>query len=205
MMAQSRTSAYPRPMGELVSHAKQLARELGRIPSQNRLKAALHVRAERAKAVLQELDESGFDPTAPDPDTVREPVGAGPVWPRRGTVAEPHRTRPAHGRSRPGSRRASGVALAGDPAGRTRVRGDLVRLGRSGGVGRVRSRPPAPGIADGFTINSAITLPIGMETYAAYALRVWLSDGRPARARRSPSAAPSRHSYSARSVRSPTT
>jgi hypothetical protein len=32
-----------------------------------------------------------------------------------------------------------------------------------------------PGIADRFTINSAIALPIGMEAYAAYALRVWLA------------------------------
>src|SRR5690606_34718418 len=30
-------------------------------------------------------------------------------------------------------------------------------------------------IVDDFTINSAITLPIGMEVYAAYALYVWLS------------------------------
>ncbi|MGW1346525.1 hypothetical protein ACWCOV_36095 [Kribbella sp. NPDC002412] len=41
-----------------------------------------------------------------------------------------------------------------------------------------------PGIADDFTINSAITLPIGVETYAAFALRVWLSGRVPARARR---------------------
>lgn len=32
-----------------------------------------------------------------------------------------------------------------------------------------------PGIWDHLTINSAITLPIGVETYAAFALRVWLS------------------------------
>jgi cytochrome bd-type quinol oxidase subunit 2 len=43
---------------------------------------------------------------------------------------------------------------------------------------------PLPGIADGFTINSAITLPIGVETYAAFALRVWLSGQVPVRARR---------------------
>ena len=35
-----------------------------------------------------------------------------------------------------------------------------------------------------FTINSAITLPIGVETYAAFALRVWLSGRVPAKARR---------------------
>ncbi|WP_279582631.1 hypothetical protein [Fodinicola feengrottensis] len=34
---------------------------------------------------------------------------------------------------------------------------------------------PLPGIVDGFAINTAITLPIGVETYAAYALRAWLA------------------------------
>jgi hypothetical protein len=43
---------------------------------------------------------------------------------------------------------------------------------------------PLPGIADRFSINSAITLPIGVETYAAFALRVWLSGQIPVSARR---------------------
>src|SRR5262249_55062788 len=43
---------------------------------------------------------------------------------------------------------------------------------------------PLPGIANGFTINSAITLPIGVEPYAASALRVWLAGPGPARAKR---------------------
>ena len=47
-----------------------------------------------------------------------------------------------------------------------------VGLGTLTGFGIVH---PLPGIADGFTINTAITLPIGVETYAAFALRVWLS------------------------------
>lgn len=47
-----------------------------------------------------------------------------------------------------------------------------VGLGELAGFGEVR---PLPGIVDDFTINSAITLPIGMEVYAAYALYVWLS------------------------------
>jgi hypothetical protein len=36
---------------------------------------------------------------------------------------------------------------------------------------------PLPGIADGFTINSSITLPVGVEAYGAYALRAWLTPG----------------------------
>ncbi|MGO4616996.1 hypothetical protein AB4305_20230 [Nocardia sp. 2YAB30] len=31
------------------------------------------------------------------------------------------------------------------------------------------------GIADDFVVNTAITLPVGMEAYASYALYVWLS------------------------------
>jgi hypothetical protein len=56
-----------------------------------------------------------------------------------------------------------------------------VGLGELAGFGPVR---PLPGIVDSFEINSAITLPIGMEVYAAYAMYVWLSGRAPARAHR---------------------
>src|SRR5204863_5319815 len=49
-----------------------------------------------------------------------------------------------------------------------------VGLGGLTGFGIVH---PLPGIADRLAINSAITLPFGVETYAAYALRAWLSPG----------------------------
>jgi hypothetical protein len=47
-----------------------------------------------------------------------------------------------------------------------------VGLGSMAGFGLVH---PLPGIADSFTINSAITLPIGVEAYSAYALGTWLT------------------------------
>jgi hypothetical protein len=47
-----------------------------------------------------------------------------------------------------------------------------VGLGERAGFGTVQ---PLPGIADHLTINTAITLPIGVEAYAAYALHAWLS------------------------------
>lgn len=47
-----------------------------------------------------------------------------------------------------------------------------VGLGKLAGFGVIE---PLPGIADGFTINTAVVLPISVEAYAAYALRVWLS------------------------------
>ena len=47
-----------------------------------------------------------------------------------------------------------------------------VGIGRMTGFGQVH---PLPGIWDSFHLDSAITLPIGVEAYAAYALRAWLS------------------------------
>jgi hypothetical protein len=47
-----------------------------------------------------------------------------------------------------------------------------VGLGGLCGFGIVH---PLPGIASGLQINTAITLPIGVEAYGAYALRAWLA------------------------------
>ncbi len=57
----------------------------------------------------------------------------------------------------------------------------MVRLGRLGGLFGVIH--PLPGIADGFHLNTAITLPVGIEAYGAYALGAWLTPGTPAQAR----------------------
>jgi len=56
-----------------------------------------------------------------------------------------------------------------------------VGLGELTGFGTVR---PLPGIWPGLELDTAITLPIGVETYAAYATRAWLTPGVPERARR---------------------
>lgn len=207
------TSAYPKRVEELIPQAQLLARELGRIPSQNRLKAALHVRAERAKAVLQALEETGFDPAEPEPGVGPElvphvhpePSLSGQSAPANGAgepdtsnPPEASRLRQAWNRWDQGSvvpELVGNAAREPIPAARPVRRWPVVLLaapafvaiwsawvgvGELAGFGPVR---PLPGIADGFTINSAITLPIGMETYAAYALRVWLSDGCSNRAR----------------------
>lgn len=50
--------------------------------------------------------------------------------------------------------------------------GGWVGLGQLTGFGPIH---PLPGIWDDLQIDSAITLPIGLETYAAYALSIWLS------------------------------
>ncbi|MHA6631859.1 hypothetical protein ACU61A_41055 [Pseudonocardia sichuanensis] len=49
--------------------------------------------------------------------------------------------------------------------------GGWVGLGKMTGFGEIEM---LPGIAPGFKFDTAITLPLGMEAYAAYALKVWL-------------------------------
>jgi len=56
-----------------------------------------------------------------------------------------------------------------------------VGLGSLCGFGVVH---PLPGIWDGLRLNTAITLPIGVESYGAYALGTWLTPGVPETARR---------------------
>ena len=55
-----------------------------------------------------------------------------------------------------------------------------VALGELCGFGLVT---PLPGILPGFHLNTAITLPVGIEAYGAYALGAALSPGTPPRAR----------------------
>jgi hypothetical protein len=49
-----------------------------------------------------------------------------------------------------------------------------VGIGTMTGFGEIH---PLPGIWDSMRLNTAITLPIGVEAYAAYALRIWLASG----------------------------
>jgi hypothetical protein len=56
-----------------------------------------------------------------------------------------------------------------------------VGLGLLCGFGPIH---PLPGIADGFTINTAITLPVGVEAYGAYAMGAWLHPHTPPNVRK---------------------
>jgi hypothetical protein len=56
-----------------------------------------------------------------------------------------------------------------------------VGLGQLSGFGIIH---PLPGIWAAATVNTAVTLPIGVEAYGAYALGAWLSPGAPRSARR---------------------
>jgi hypothetical protein len=55
-----------------------------------------------------------------------------------------------------------------------------VGLGGMCGFGMVH---PLPGIVPGLQLDTAITLPVGVEAYGAYALGAWLTPGTPERAR----------------------
>jgi hypothetical protein len=51
----------------------------------------------------------------------------------------------------------------------------VVRVGGYRAEGRVRPGLPLPGIWPSLHLDTAVTLPIGVEAYAAYALRAWLT------------------------------
>ncbi|MFC0439418.1 ABC transporter permease [Kutzneria buriramensis] len=211
------SSAFPRPVDELVPAVRDWATELGQLPSRNKIKQRFRIGADKANTVLAALAETGFDPTAPtepatpperplhlvpdptgtdagsEPDTDDEPAepasetSADPdidrqleespadnpteVTPQVSTDADPGTpptvppAEPAHKVRRwPLLLLAVGAFVA--------IWSGWVGLGEMTGFGLVH---PLPGIADGLTLNSAITLPIGVETYAAYAMRVWLA------------------------------
>jgi hypothetical protein len=154
-------------------------------------------RAEPAEAVA---DDAG----APDADTSREPTEPGTASAPEPAEAEPERepapSVPVAPDTDPDTTPAPDPApAAAEPAVRSRSRVSVwpvllltlpafaavwsgwVSLGGMAGFGVVH---PLPGIADRLTLNTAITLPIGVEVYAAYALWVWLSAGIPDRARK---------------------
>ncbi|MDI5936964.1 MULTISPECIES: ABC transporter permease [unclassified Micromonospora] len=113
---------------------------------------------------------------APDPTPAPPPVDVTPVE-QVSTVESPGtKIRPAR------SRRAVvwPVILLALPA-FVAIWGGWVGLGKLTGFGKVNL---LPGIGSGWVIDTAITLPIGVETYGAFALYVWLSGRVPARAAR---------------------
>jgi hypothetical protein len=214
-------SAYPPDIDDLIPQARDLAAELGEIPSQNRLKKTLKVGTPKARAVLAALASPPVTVPTPKPVTVvpdevlpvveppADPVPAAetttappaveplPVAeppaavPQVAPVADPD---PAPAPADPAEARAEPVPAA------VRVRRPVVwpvlilclpafvaiwagwvEMGRLTGFGKVAL---LPGIADQVVLDTAITLPIGVETYAAYALWAWLSGRAPEQARR---------------------
>jgi hypothetical protein len=238
------TSAYPITLDKLTQQVRDLAVELGEIPSRNRVMREFRVGADKAKSVLATLKTEGSSPAPVTPDQVEDvtasrhlhavpvadpaesvpsaaPVGdtdhveekvevapvvdpvpspvaesadagdespAGGDGTTAGTTGTRDETPPAGKRHEstgpvvPVKRVRSWPLLLLAAGAFVAIWGGWVGLGELTGFGPIRL---LPGIADGFVINSAITLPIGVEAYAAYALRVWLSGStRSAKARR---------------------
>lgn len=191
-------TAYPVPVEDLIPAARKLAADLGTVPSRNRIMKEFRIGADKARSILDALTEPA-EPhlhAVPTPAETRQDGGTEemPPAPEEGAslqvtppvdpapVAEPAPAEVVPAASVDGVRpvRSWPVLLLALPA-FVAVWSGWVGLGELTGFGVVH---PLPGIADGFTINSAITLPIGVETYAAFALHVWLSGRVPASARR---------------------
>jgi hypothetical protein len=196
-------SAYPPPVAALLPRAVELADRLGHVPSLNRLKAELHIGTDKARALRAAVTDARTadtdPPNAVDPGTVTEADAAGPdtgpvpvVEPDPTSVPEAaaapppaalslgsplastvehNPTAPDRAVPPPRSVRSWPLVLLALPA-FVAIWSGWVGLGGLTGFGIVH---PLPGIADRFSLNTAITLPVGVETYAAYALRVWLS------------------------------
>jgi hypothetical protein len=196
-------SAYPAPIDDLLPRARALAEALGEIPSRNRLKKELRVGSPKANALRDALTDllappapaAPLEPTDPTPDLIGpppampDPADAVPARPLDASPLEGQPADPGANITTEGTAAAPAaprrpvvwpVLLLAAPA-FVAIWAGWVELGKLTGFGKATL---LPGIADGVTLDIAITLPIGMETYAAYALWVWLSGRAPAKARR---------------------
>lgn len=199
MSAPTTRSAYPVPVDELMPKARELAAELGTEPSRNRLMSEFRIGPNKAKTILTRLREgSEPDPTGPaglhlvpeEPgDDSGSEIPAAATEAPAGEEVSVQGSVSAYPEPTPGpvSGVDSGRAIPVWPVivlalpAFVAIWSGWVGLGGLTGFGIVH---PLPGITDGFSLNSAITLPIGVETYGAFALRVWLSGRVPVRARR---------------------
>ncbi|MEU8182971.1 ABC transporter permease [Micromonospora sp. NPDC049047] len=192
---------YPQPIEDLLPAARALDLPDGEaFPSRNRLMREFRIGAPKAGELLTLLkaepaappadisDPATSDPApAPAAPEATPPVVPDPTPAPEITPAEPvEQVAPV---SRPDTPAPPALArsavvwpvvLLALPA-FVAIWSGWVGLGGLTGFGIVH---PLPGIWDSFSINSAITLPIGVETYGAYALYVWLSGRVPERARR---------------------
>lgn len=174
-------SAYPHSVTELLPRVREFAADLGECPSRNRIMTEFKVGAPKARAILAALNEEADTKPVRKLHAVTEPVeveepdqesetsdelASDDSEPQINATADPGATPEKVRRIK-----LWPVLLLALPA-FVAVWSGWVGLGRLTGFGPIQL---LPGIWDHLTINSAITLPIGVETYAAFALRVWLS------------------------------
>lgn len=173
-------SAYPPSVEVLLPRVREWASELGSVPSRNRIMTEFRVGAPKARAILDVL--KGETESAPVRTLRSVPEPAEDSESELGTSTPDDATQSSTGvqvkpvvDSGPAPTQpvpSWPLLLLALPA-FVAIWGGWVGLGRLTGFGPIEL---LPGIWDGLSINSAITLPIGVETYAAFALRVWLSD-----------------------------
>lgn len=176
----STATAYLPTVDDLMPAARELAIQLDRVPSCNELKRELGIGYDKAKPLQDRLAEQAreydeavalaasltqSDLAEPSPDDVA-------AEPQVTVVTEPVQTAGPKTNIWP-------IVVLALPA-FVAIWSGWVGLGGLTGFGPVHL---LPGIAPNFQVNTAITLPIGVETYAAYALRVWLGPGLPGPAR----------------------
>lgn len=156
-------SAYPPNVDDLMPLARAVVATTGQIPSRNHLMRELRVGDIKANLVLARLRAESPDlPTsAGATNESQEPVVVDP---------EPSQA------PEPAAKRVSAwpVILLSLPA-FVAVWSGWVGLGGLSGFGLIHPFPGLPGGLGRVQLNTAITLPIGVETYAAYAIRVWLA------------------------------
>jgi len=104
------------------------------------------------------------------PRAHREPGNRGPG---PGPAAVPAAVRPGTARDQAGTIRSWPLLVLAVPAA-VEVWSGWVGIAQLTGFGSV---PLLPGIWSSLRLDTAVTLPVGVETYAAYALRAWLSGG----------------------------
>lgn len=181
------TSAYPTTFEDLVPAVREMAAELGRLPSRNKVMGTFRIGAPKAMKVLDAVKLASFEGV--------QPVDVAPPVTPVVDVDEPTVVLAEPGSSatldttetRSDEDESSQVTPVGHPVRKSvpswplwllaapafiAVWSGWVGLGGLTGFGVVR---PLPGIADSFELNTAITLPIGLEAYGAYALSIWLS------------------------------
>lgn len=176
MPGNSPGSAYPPSVEGLLPRVREWAADLDSVPSRNRIMTEFRVGAPKARAILEALKGESEVASVRALRSVPEPVADSNAT--TGADAVPSiETAQARPVANSGPNRTQPVPswpllLLALPA-FVAIWGGWVGLGRLTGFGPIEL---LPGIWDGLSINSAITLPIGVETYAAFAMRVWLSD-----------------------------
>ncbi|RBQ03884.1 ABC transporter permease [Micromonospora sp. LHW51205] len=194
---------YPQPIEDLLPAARALDLPEGEaFPSRNRLMREFRIGAPKAGELLALLKAEPatppIDSTSPDAtdpaDAPAVPEPAPPVEPDPTpapeiTTAEPDAEATPVSRpdtptaDEPGRRPVVWPVVLMALGAFVAVWSGWVGLGKLTGFGKVDLLPGIVEPGSWATIDSAITLPIGVEAYAAYALYVWLSGRVPTRAR----------------------